>query len=135
MTSHAGDAGLANRQSITLEAFRFEPTIEKLVLAENHRVIQFHRVDEHLVGIGNGSRRHHDHTGIVSIERFHALAMKGTRTSGAAGGQTHGDRHRHAGAVKMGRRVIDDLIESDRREIRELHFNDRTHALQGSANG
>jgi len=82
-----------------------------------------------VIGVGNGSGREDDQSRILRIDALHALAVEWPGAGGSAGGQAHGDRDRHAGAVEVRGRLVDDLVEGDRREIRELHFHDGTHAL------
>ena len=67
--------------------------------------------------------------------RLHALAVERAAARGAARGQAHRDRARHAGPIEMRGRLVDDLVEGDRREVGELHFDDRPHALDGGAHG
>ena len=71
--------------------------------------------------------------GIMRVDSFHALAMEWPAARSAAGGQTDGDRAGHPGPPVQRGRLIDDLVEGDRRKIRELHFDDRPHAFDGRA--
>ena len=62
--------------------------IEKFVLAENHRVINRHRLEQHAVGILDRCGRHHDQAGIMRVNRFQGLAVKRPAAGRAAARQT-----------------------------------------------
>ena len=86
MFAGADDAGLANRQAVVLDRFCLEPTVEEFVLAENDWVIERDRIDEHVVGIGDGCWGEHDEAWVLRIDAFHALAVEGPGAGSAAGG-------------------------------------------------
>src|SRR5271156_3100825 len=71
----------------------------------------------------------------MRIECLHALRVKRPRAGGAAARKTDGDGTGNLRAPVERGRLIDNLVEADRREIRELHLNDRAHALNGRPNG
>jgi hypothetical protein len=133
--SRPDDACLADGQVVAIDRLGLEPAVKKFVLAENHRVIDRHRIDEHVIRIRHRRRGQYHQPGVLGINPFHALAVERARTRRATRWQAHGDRDGHAGAVKMRGGLIDDLVEGDRREIRKLHLNDRPHALDGRTHG
>ena len=112
-----------------------EMVIKIFVFAVNDRVIDRHRFDQHRVSVLHRRRRHHDEPGIMRVKRFHRLAVKRPASLCSAGRQTHGDRHRHVCAPIMRAGVVENLVERDAGEIRELHFDNRPHSLHRSADG
>src|SRR6185437_2389628 len=71
---------------------------------------------------------------IMRVKRFHRLAVKRSAAGSAAARQANGNRTRNIRAPEQGRGLIDDLVESNRREIGVLHFNNRAAAFDGGAN-
>ena len=71
----------------------------------------------------------------MRVNRFQTLAVKRSAAGRAAERQTHGDWAGDICAPKKRRGLVDDLIERNRGKIRELHFNNRPHALDGGADG
>src|SRR4029450_9789887 len=54
---------------------------------------------------------------------------------GAATRQPNRDRDRYIGAPVMRSGIVEDLVERDAGEIGKLHFHNRPHALERSADG
>ena len=133
VAAFAGDAGLADRQRLARQFLGLEMVIEKLVLAENHRVVNRHRLEQHAVSVLHRRRRQHDEPGIMRVNRLDGLAVKGPAALGAAERQAHRDGARDIRAPKERRRLVDDLVETDHGEIRKLHLNDRPHAFNRRA--
>src|SRR5262245_58120778 len=102
--------------------------IKIFVLAKNDRVIDGHSLEQHAVSIFNGRRRHHDQAWIMRIDRLHTLAMKRTAAGRTTRRQAYGNRTRHPRPPMERRSLVDNLVESDCRKIRELHFNDWPHS-------
>jgi hypothetical protein len=135
IASGAGDAGFAGRLRYVGESFGFEMVIEKLVLAENNRVVDGDRFEHHAVGVFHGGGGHDDESGVVRVDRFHALAVEGAGAERSAAGQAHDDGARDVGAVVKRGGLVDDLVEADGREVGELHFHDGTRAFDGCSDG
>ena len=133
MLARAGDPRLADGQAVAVDRLRLEPAVEEFVLAIDDGVIERDAVEQHVIGVGNSGGRQNDEAGILRVDTLHALAVEGARAGCAAGWQAHRDRDRHPGPIEMRGRLVDDLVESQRGEIRELHFHDRAHALDGRA--
>src|SRR5436309_12212822 len=56
--------------------------------------------------------------------------------SGSAGArQANRNRTRHLGPPMQGGGLVDDLVESDRREVSKLHLDDWAHTLDRGAHG
>ena len=104
--------------------------IKKLVLAENHRVIDYHRFEQHAVSVFDCRGRHHHQSGIVRVNGFERLAVKWSAARRSSSRQPHDDGAGDIRAPIHRRRLIHDLVEAHRRKVGELHFDDRTHPMQ-----
>ncbi len=71
----------------------------------------------------------------MRVNRLQTLAVKRPAAGCAAEGQPHGDWARHFRAPKKRRGLVDNLVETNGGEIRELHFDDRPHAFNRRADG
>ncbi len=127
------DACFTDRQSLRRQSVGLEVVIEIFVFAVDDRVVDRDRVDQHRVGIFDRGRREDDQPGIMRIDPFHALAVERAAAFRSAGRQTHRDRAGGLGPPILRARVIENLVERDAGEIRELHLYDRPHAFHGRA--
>ena len=112
--SRADDAGLADGQVVAIDCLRFQPAVEKLVFAVDHRIIERGGIDQHVVGVTDGGGRQDDQARILRVKSLHALAVEGARARSASRWQTHDERNRHTRAVVVGRGLVYDLVEGDR---------------------
>ena len=108
--------------------------IKIFVLAKNHRVVNRHRLQQHAVSVLRRGRRQHDQSGKMRVNSFQALAVKRPAPGGPARWHADGDGTRHFRPPKKRRRLIDNLRQTRRRKIGELHFDDGAHSLDGRPN-
>ena len=135
VAADAGDARFARGQRLGRQLLRLEMVIEKLVLAENHRVIDGDRVEQHAVGILDRGGRHHHQAGVMRVNRLKTLTVERSAARRAAERETDDNGTRHLRAPEQGRGLIHDLVEAHCGEVGELHLDDRPHPFDGGTDG
>ena len=76
IASRPNDSCFPDRQFLRRERVGLEMVIKILVFAEDDRVVDLDRVDQHRVSIFDRSGRDDDQPGIMRIDSFHALAVE-----------------------------------------------------------
>ena len=61
--------------------------VEEFVLAEDDRIIDGHRFEQHRIASSTVAGSHHDEPGIMGVQRLHALAVKGSAARRPADGR------------------------------------------------
>ena len=109
--------------------------VEELVLAEDHRILQFNGLKQHRVGILNGRRSHHHQPGVVGVDSLHALTVERTASRCSSARKPHDDGAGCAGAVVERGGLVNDLVETASGEVSKLHLNDGSHPLDRCPDG
>ena len=133
IAARPNDSRFPDRQFLRRERVGLEMVIKIFVLAVDDRVVDRDRVDQHRVGVFDRRGRDDDQPGIMRVDRFHALAVEWAAAFRSAGRQAHGDRAGDLGAPILCAGVVENLVERDAGEIRELHLDDRPHSFHGRA--
>ena len=105
------------------------------MLEDDHRVGILERGEQQALGVGGRRRLHHLQPRDVAEPGLEALAVLGGGAGARARGHAHDQRHRGLAAehVAQLRRLVDDLLHRERREVRELELEDRPQAGQRRA--
>jgi len=131
------DVGLAERDEVFAGGHRSLGAVQQLVLDEHDRVVVADRRRKEPLRVRRRGR-HHDlqpgHVGEPRLERLGVL-----RGIAAAGAALRADDERHARLAAehepVLRRLIDDLVDREAREVDIHELRDRSHAGERSANG
>src|SRR5437870_5345265 len=85
----ANNSGFADWHGLGGQLLSLEMVIKQLVLAKDYRIIDGDSFQQHAVSIFYGCWSHDYQPRVMGVNRFHALAVKGTTARGAPSRQTH----------------------------------------------